>query len=87
MTRLGESRIVEKAAWLAWLCLIMLFGQQVQARGYKGVRTFYNWNNKNWPPRSEELKAAIIADCSGQPIPDTTLSFSSTTPGASPWLN
>jgi len=30
----------------------------------------------------------LIEDvCSGQPIPDTTLSFSSTTPGASPWLN
>lgn len=26
-------------------------------------------------------------DCSGQPIPDTMLSFSSTTAGASPWLN
>ena len=25
--------------------------------------------------------------CSGQPIPDTTLSFSSATAGASPWLN
>ena len=25
--------------------------------------------------------------CSGQPIPDTILSFSSTTAGASPWLN
>ena len=25
--------------------------------------------------------------CSGQPIPDTMLSFSSTTAGASPWLN
>ena len=27
------------------------------------------------------------AICSGQPIPDTTLSFSSATAGASPWLN
>ena len=29
----------------------------------------------------------ILKTCSGQPIPDTMLSFSSTTAGASPWLN
>ena len=43
----------------------------------------------------ESLRAYVMllkqerdqAICSGQPIPDTMLSFSSTTAGASPWLN
>ena len=36
---------------------------------------------------SEAAKAKRSECCSGQPIPDTMLSFSSTTAGASPWLN
>ena len=37
--------------------------------------------------RISQDRFAVATECSGQPITDTTLSFSSATAGASPWLN